>query len=220
MIKLAIFDLAGTTIKDNDDVARCLVDALGAADIKVSLRAANDLMGIPKPKAIRGLAPDLDDESIEVVHQDFRKRAIEHYKSGEGVTEVPGTSEVFRALKAAGIKIGIETGFDRETTNAVLGRMNWGSLIDGSAASDEVEKGRPHGNLVRKLMHDLDVSDPLDVMKVGDTPVDLGEGMSAGCKMVVGVLTGAFDRAGLEGHPHTHLVESVRDVPGLLGISL
>jgi phosphonatase-like hydrolase len=217
MIRLAVFDLAGTTVEDRDEVARCLVDALAAVGVTVTLRQANHWMGIPKPEAIRRLATNLPDETIDRVHQDFRRRAITHYRFGPDVAEMEGTSDVFRSLRARGIKVGIETGFDRETCDAVLVRMGWGDLVDASAASDEVARGRPAGDLVRKLMAEVGVEDPKAVVKVGDTPADLGEGTNAGCGMVVGVLTGAYDRAGLVVHPHTHLVDSVREIPRLVG---
>ena len=55
------------------------------------------------------------------------------------------------------------------------------------------------------------------VAKVGDTPVDLDEGLSAGCGLVVGVTTGSFPRVQLEGHTlGVRIVDSVMDVPALL----
>jgi phosphoglycolate phosphatase-like HAD superfamily hydrolase len=53
--------------------------------------------------------------------------------------------------------------------------------------------------------------------KVGDTPADLLEGSAAGCAWVIGVASGTHRLAELAIHPHTHLVESVRDVPAPLG---
>lgn len=219
MIRLAVFDLAGTTLQDRDDVARCLVTALAEAGVTVTLEAANERMGIPKPEAIRQLAPELSTERVAEVHEDFRRRAIGHYRAGPGVVEIPGTSEVFRTLREAGIKVGVDTGFDRETCDAVLHRMGWGDLIDASVGSDEVPRGRPSGDLVRRLMELTGVESSDDVLKVGDTPADLGEGHHANCAYVVGVMTGAYRREGLAAHPHTHLVESIRDLPALLGLA-
>ena len=53
-------------------------------------------------------------------------------------------------------------------------------------------------------------------VKVGDTPSDLQEGTRAGCGMVVGVTSGSHTEEELKGHPHTALIGSVRDLPGLL----
>jgi phosphoglycolate phosphatase-like HAD superfamily hydrolase len=62
------------------------------------------------------------------------------------------------------------------------------------------------------------VDDVRDVVVVGDTANDLLSGFRAGAGAVVGVLTGAHDRALLCAAPHTHLVDDVTRVPDVLGI--
>jgi phosphoglycolate phosphatase-like HAD superfamily hydrolase len=70
--------------------------------------------------------------------------------------------------------------------------------------------------MIWRLMTQLGVTDPKRVAKVGDTRADLGEGAAAGCGLNVGVTTGAYTREQLSKYPHTHLVGSVADVPGLI----
>ena len=82
--------------------------------------------------------------------------------------------------------------------------------------SDEVPRGRPFPDLVFRVMELTGVSDVKRVAKVGDTPSDLGEGTAAGCGWVIGVTEGTHTRAQLEGHPHTHLLGSIRELPALL----
>ena len=53
--ELIVFDLAGTTVKDNHDVHRALQNALARYGALISLDEANTVMGIPKPLAIRTL---------------------------------------------------------------------------------------------------------------------------------------------------------------------
>jgi phosphoglycolate phosphatase-like HAD superfamily hydrolase len=62
----------------------------------------------------------------------------------------------------------------------------------------------------------LGVHDPLRVAKVGDTKADLEEGTNAGCGLVVGVVTGSATREQLRTWPHTHVLGSVAELPGLL----
>jgi phosphoglycolate phosphatase-like HAD superfamily hydrolase len=57
--------------------------------------------------------------------------------------------------------------------------------------------------------------DVRDVAVVGDTVRDLEAGWNAGVAFRVAVLTGAHDRATLRAAPHTHIVESVADVPSI-----
>ena len=53
------------------------------------------------------------------------------------------------------------------------------------------------------------------VAVVGDTVSDLEAGTNAGARAVIGVLTGAHDRATLPTAPHTDLIE---DLSGLIGV--
>jgi phosphoglycolate phosphatase-like HAD superfamily hydrolase len=54
------------------------------------------------------------------------------------------------------------------------------------------------------------------VVSVGDTVLDLHAGHNAGVRYNIGVLSGAHGREELEAAPHTHLLPSVADLPGLL----
>jgi phosphoglycolate phosphatase-like HAD superfamily hydrolase len=65
-------------------------------------------------------------------------------------------------------------------------------------------------------MYRLGVMDVRQVVKVGDTPADLLSGYNAGCGMNIGVLSGANTRDTLSRFPHTHIMDSVRDIPELV----
>jgi phosphoglycolate phosphatase-like HAD superfamily hydrolase len=49
----------------------------------------------------------------------------------------------------------------------------------------------------------------------GDTANDLLAGTRAGASVVAGVLTGAHGRSELAAAPHTHLLDSIADLPPL-----
>ncbi|MBN9503427.1 MAG: hypothetical protein BGO01_04240 [Armatimonadetes bacterium 55-13] len=215
-IQAVIFDLAGTTVQDDNSVVKCLDDALRAGGYEVAFAELNGRMGIPKPLAVRQVATGASDEEIEAIHADFQRRMIAFYRETPDVKEIEGASDTFRWLKSKGIKIGLDTGFDRATVEVLLNRLPWQGLIDASVTSDEVERGRPHPDLIFEAMKRLGVSDVEAVAKVGDTPSDLGEGTSAGCGMVIGVWAGTHTQEQLSSYPHTHLIESVADLPSLL----
>jgi phosphoglycolate phosphatase-like HAD superfamily hydrolase len=62
----------------------------------------------------------------------------------------------------------------------------------------------------------LGIGDVRSVAVAGDTASDLWAGSRAGAGIVAGVLTGAHGRAELEAAPHTHILESVRNLPVLV----
>jgi phosphonatase-like hydrolase len=221
-IELVVFDMAGTTVYDGDAVNRCFREAVAGAGLAVDAAAVNAVMGLPKPEAIRrlvGTSPLAD--RVAAIHADFAQRMRHHYATSPEVREVPGAAATFARLRRAGIRVGLDTGFSRDIAQVVIDRLGWGGerpVIDTSVTSDEVPRGRPHPDMIHHLMRRCGVSDPAHVAKVGDTPADLAQGRAAGCGLVIGVTSGSHTRAELARHPHTHLIDSVTDLPALLGL--
>lgn len=215
-LRLAVFDLAGTTVHDDSVVTQALLDALATAGHQIEFEAINGRMGIPKPVAIREVVPDAAETEVDAIHQDFRRRIINHYRTAPGVCEIPGAVALFRELRAAGVKVGLDTGFDRETTEAIFDRLQWRGEFDASVTSDEVMSGRPAPDLIWRLMELTGVDDARAIAKIGDTPSDLGEGTAAGCGWVIGVTYGTHTADQLATYPHTHLADTVLDLQSLL----
>ncbi len=69
--------------------------------------------------------------------------------------------------------------------------------------------------MILDAMKRLDVPDAGAVAVVGDTVSDLEAGTNAGARAVIGVLSGAHDRATLLTAPHTDLID---DMTGLIGV--
>jgi phosphonatase-like hydrolase len=224
-VQLVVFDLAGTTVHDGDSVNCCIRAALSAVGLAVAPAEVNAVMGLPKPEALaillRRHARDAAlTDRLDALHRDFVARSIAFYRNDPSVHEVRGTALVFEVLQRAGIRIALNTGFSRPITRVILDRLGWSasSLIDATICSDEVPRGRPHPDMIRALMERLNLADARRVAKVGDTPADLEEGHNAGCGLIIGVACGTHTREELAPYPHTHLVETVADVPGLLGL--
>ena len=226
-LELVIFDLAGTTVRDNRDVHRALLRALNDDGVEVSIEQVNEVMGIPKPIAIEQLLlqnykgkRNINEGWIQQIHQRFRDYMIDFYRFDPNVSEKEGVSNLFLQLRERGILVGVDTGFDRAITQPLLDRLGWlrNDLIDVSITSDEVPRGRPFPDMIYKSMALTGVNNPAFVAKVGDTVSDLQEGSSAGCQWVIGVTDGAFTREELRKAPHTHLVEDVREVGRLFEV--
>jgi phosphonatase-like hydrolase len=214
-------DIAGTTVEDPDGVGGCLKAALAAADIAAKHEDVNSLMGIPKPLAITrlmelaGTTPD--PALVDEVFRDFRHRMVTYYREDPGIREVEGAAAVFKELRNRGIKVALDTGFDRQIVDVLLERLGWDTgLLDVTVTSDEVPRGRPYPDLIYRAMELTGVEDVKAVAKVGDTPSDLQEGASAGCGMNVGVTQGTHTRDQLKDHPHTHLIGTIRELPAIL----
>ena len=220
-IKLVVFDIAGTTVKDDHNVSKAFQAALKMYDYEVPLDMINPLMGYEKNQAITQMLhlhePDeskISTELVDNIHREFVKQMIHFYQFEPGIEPLPNVEETFAALHQAGIQVGINTGFSRDIAETIVNRLQWRAkgLIDHMIGSDEVELGRPHPYMIQKMMHDGGITDPLKVVKVGDTEVDVREGQNAGCRYVIGVTTGIFTREELEAYRPTHIIDDIAQV--------
>jgi phosphonatase-like hydrolase len=219
--RLAVFDMAGTTVSDTDLVVEALVETLGAAGHSAPVADARALMGYPKPEAIRrllGPGRSCDSALVERLHADFVRRMIERYRDCPTVAPMPQSEACFAVLRTRGIRIALDTAFSRDIAQVIVDRFGWlrTGTIDDLIATDEVPAGRPHPDMIRALMRRHGVADPRTVVKVGDTEVDIREGRNAGAGLVVGVTTGAYDRAALEACHPDHVIDGLAQLPPLL----
>ncbi len=220
-IKLVVFDIAGTTVKDDHNVSKAFQAALKKYNYEVPLEMINPLMGYEKNQAItQMLHLHEEDESkitielVDNIHREFIKQMIHFYQFEPGIEPLPHVEETFAALHKSGIQVGIKTGFSKDIAETVINRLQWREkgLIDYLVGSDEVELGRPHPYMIQKMMHEGGITDPLEVAKVGDTEVDVREGQNTGCRYVIGVTTGIFTREELEPYHPTHIIDDIAQV--------
>lgn len=220
-IKLIVFDMAGTTVEDNQNVALALQNALSKFQYEVTLDDINIVMGYPKPVAIRSLLKQYageemasDNNLVTRIHDSFVKEIIHFYEMNESIREKEGAAYVFRKLREMDIKVALDTGFSREIADAIINRLGWiqGEHYDISITSDEVTEGRPYPYMIFKAMEKLQIASIEEVAKVGDTVSDLQEGNAAGCKYVIGITTGAYTEEELLKEKHTHLVNKLEDI--------
>jgi phosphonatase-like hydrolase len=218
-MRLVVFDVAGTTLRDDGDAVACaIVSVLAMAGVEVSAAEVDPVMGLVKPLAIATLlerhrceAPK--PEEVRMLHERFRAAMVEHYTNGPGVEAMPGAKAVFAALRQSGIKVALDTGFDRTILDAIIQRVGWGPLLDATIASDEVEHGRPHPDMIRTLMRRCEVERTADVCKVGDSLADIEEGIQARCGLVIAVRN-RRTLAVLDRYPDVSAIDALDEVLG------
>lgn len=222
-IELVVFDMAGTTVSEGGAVYRALRETLADNGLQTTDADLHTVKGTDKREALKtlieksALRHDLL-PGLNAIHEDFVERMLAFYRTDASVKEMPGASATFRQLKQHGIKVALNTGFSRDIAQTLIDRLGWekNQLIDASVTSDEVERGRPHPFMIRRLMKMLGVADAKHIAKVGDAPSDLQEGRNAGCGVVIGMTEGSSTREQLAKHPHDHLIASLTQIPELL----
>lgn len=223
---LVIFDMAGTTVEDRGQVPAAFAAALAAHNITITADEITRVRGAAKREAIRELLRRLAPEACpdeasarsraDRIYNEFRHKLTAAYRDG-GARCVPGADGVIRALRADGIKVALTTGFDRDVATLLLSTLGWTPhMIDVLVCGDDVMNGRPAPDMIQLAMKLTGVEDPKRVANIGDTALDLESGARAGVSWNVGVLTGAHTRDALERAPHTHIIDSVAELPSIL----
>jgi phosphonatase-like hydrolase len=214
-LDLVVFDMAGTTVLDDGQVPAAFTAALAEHGLTVGPDAIRALRGASKRQAILGLLPPGRVEQADRVYASFRDHLTRAYTTG--VRAVPGAAELFAALRRLGVRVALNTGFDRDTVELLLAALRWDDgRVDAVVCGDDVPQGRPAPYLIFRCMEAVAAVSVRRVVVVGDTALDLRAGYNAGVRYNVGVLSGAHDRGLLVNEPHTHLIASVADLPGVL----
>jgi phosphonatase-like hydrolase len=222
-IELVVFDMAGTTVDEGNVVYKTVQKVINDEGYKVSL---NDVLnygaGKEKHQAIidvlKGCTNSDDVEaSAQKVFSNFKK-ALEIAYSNLDVKSFEGTETLFRDLRKKKIKVVLNTGYDFITANSLLTKLGWsvGETIDALVTSDDVENGRPGGEMILKAMEITGIKKAEKVLKVGDSAIDIEEGKSANCGMTVGVLTGAQTREQIQTANPTYILNSLTELRAIL----
>lgn len=220
-IQLVVFDIAGTTVRDNGSVADAFITAFRDYGFSMPVAEVKKVMGFRKMDAIALLLEKFapahkdDAELIDRIHTHFIDKMIGFYMNDVTLSPLPHAEAVFYALKQRGIKVALNTGFTRSIADTILHRLRWDDrspLIDQVICSDEVANGRPHADMIGVLMEDLGINSPLHVLKIGDTEVDVQEGRNAACGKVVSVTTGAYTREQLQSYSPDFVIDDLEEL--------
>ncbi|GAA4179233.1 phosphonatase-like hydrolase [Gryllotalpicola koreensis] len=221
-IRLVSLDMAGTTIAEAGTVYAVLRSTVEQATGRaISDELLSTWGGTSKHAAIGGLLTALgeapDSARQDALFEEFRTTLRAQYLA-DPPTIIPGVREAVTALRASGVKVALQTGYSRDVAELLLEIVGWrlGEDLDAVTTSDEVPVSRPAPFLIFRGMEAAGVTSVDEVLVAGDTANDLGAGVAAGVRYVVGVLTGAYSAEQLGRHRHTHLLPSAAGIPALL----
>jgi phosphonatase-like hydrolase len=221
-IAVACLDLAGTTVADNGIVLAAFAAAIaefglvpGAPAHDEAIAFVRQAMGQSKIEVFRRLLGSED--RAEQGNRLFEASYAESVKAGL-VAPLPGALETITALRAAGIKVCLATGFAPATRDALLDALGWRSLTDLALSPADVGRGRPWPDLPLTALLRLGGNAVSELAVVGDTPSDVESGLRAGAGLVAGVLTGARSREALTDAGAPHVLDSVAGLLPLVGL--
>lgn len=217
---IACLDMAGTTVRDDGIVLDAFRSALGgrlpSADAyNQAMKDVSASMGQSKIEVFRRILGG-EDAALDA-NEAFEKHYAAAVRAGE-VAALPGAVEAMAALRAAGIRVCLLTGFSPATRDALIGALDWRPLIDLALSPADAGRGRPWPDLPLTALLRLGGGAVSELAVVGDTPSDIESGRRAGAPIVAGVLTGAGHREDLERAGATHILDTVAGLPALLGL--
>src|SRR6056297_92344 len=219
-IQLAVFDMAGTTVNEDNVVYKTVRAALAKHGVDVSLETVLTFgAGKEKFKAISDILTESHNNSVDanVVFENFKEMLAEAYANLD-VTTYDGVEELFKILKSKEVKVVLNTGYDQKTAQSLLNKLGWvpGNQIDAVITADDVVKGRPSSEMIDKAMEMFGITESENVLKAGDSAIDIEEGKNANCGWTVGVLTGAQSREQLETAEPSMILDSLADLEEVL----
>lgn len=226
-IKLCVFDMAGTTVDEGNLVYKTVCNAInealmraGKSDKQVSLELCLEYgAGKEKRNAIRDILNrlDLSDADIESLTDTafaaFKVNLATAY-SKETLSEFEGMSALFEQLKASGRKVVLNTGYDAKTANKILTILGWsvGNQVDALITADDVDNGSPAPDMITLAMKQFSVDNAQQVLKAGDSGIDIEEGKNVGCGLVLGVLSGAQNEQQLVKYSPDAVLDKLTDL--------
>ena len=225
--QLVVFDMAGTTIQDNSNVADAFMYAMQKHGYPINKQQADRVMGYKKIIAINDLLesnyPGIVSENeniIKEIHETFIETMIDFYEQAKEILPMESAGSIFKWLQDNDIKVALNTGFSKLITDPILERVGWNDnhLIDFIISSDEVKNGRPSPDMIQAIMKATGIADAASVVKVGDTEVDIAEGRNAGCGLVLAVTTGSFTKEQLLTYRPDVIIDDLNELPSLIKI--
>jgi phosphonoacetaldehyde hydrolase len=203
-LKALVIDWAGTAV-DYGSLApvRTLQQVFAGADFTLTEAEARRDMGLPKrdhiqrilamPRvrdawtALRGHAPGEAD--VEEIYQKFIPLQFSCLLEYSAV--IPGVVDAVARFRSRGLKIGTTTGYTREMLDMLVEHSaKSGYKADSNLCPSDVGAGRPHPFMMYENAVRLQVYPMAAIVKIGDTPSDIQEGLNAGTWTVGVAATG------------------------------
>jgi phosphonatase-like hydrolase len=221
-ISMVVFDMAGTTVDERNVVYHTLHKAIEKFCPTISFEEVL-LYGAGKEKlqAIRetliGTNNEISEENIQAIFQDFLQLLDLAYQNLM-VIPTKNTEHLFKDLRALNILVVLNTGYNRATATSLINKLNWqqGIHYDLLVTASDVKNTRPSPDMILLAMQTLNIHDANMVIKVGDSTIDIEEGINAGCKYNIGVTTGAHTKEQLLTANPNFIFDNIYDLMTIL----
>jgi len=217
-IAMVVFDMAGTTVNENNLVYKILHQTLinDGYDCSLDLVLAVGA-GKEKKAALTDILIELGvftpEKIADQLHDSFKKNLQNAYATAP-IVSMEGADDLFAQLKLKGIKVVLNTGYDSVTAHFLIQKLHWeiGNHIDALITASDVNNGRPSPDMIFLAMQQLHIQDASLVAKIGDSIIDIEEGKNANCGLIIGITTGAHTAEMLQLANPDFLLQHLQDL--------
>jgi HAD superfamily hydrolase (TIGR01549 family) len=198
MVAVVIFDIDGTLVDSVDLHAEAWQRAMRrfGRDVPIERirreigKGADQLLPVFfTAEELRRFGAELKELRTELYTREYLPR----------VRSFPELPALFERLRDDGRRIALASSGRREEVEALLDRAGVRGLIEGATSADDVERSKPHPDVLEAALDRLGLVDLREVVAVGDTPYDAEAAGKLGLS-TIGLLCG--------GWPEMDLVEA------------
>lgn len=225
-IEMVIFDMAGTTINEDNIVYKTLQKAINNFGIEVDLAGVLEIgAGQEKLNAIQDIITkygnNADLDKADAVFQSFLTMLATAYEEF-AIQAMTNAESVLIELRNKNVLVVLNTGYDKNTANFILEKINWRQFyhFDLLVTASDVKNSRPAPDMIHFAMNLFSIDDPKKVVKVGDSRIDIEEGKNANCLFSIGVTTGAQTKTQLQDASPDYIIDDLTDLFDILKLNL
>jgi phosphonatase-like hydrolase len=222
MIRMVVFDMAGTTVDEDNVVYKTLQKSINEKGFSFSLyQVMEQGAGREKLQAVRSILKaytQIEDKDIsDEIYQRFIVLLRDAYKNLP-VLPQPGAIELFQYLKSENILVVLNTGYNNETALNLVEKLDWekGKEFDELITASDVESNRPDPDMIWLAMKKFGIENAGEVVKIGDSIVDIEEGRNAGCRFCIGITTGAHNFSQLQTANPDYIINNLLELIPIL----
>ncbi len=219
---MVVFDMAGTTVDEDNVVYKTLQDAIVHYSYPVSLSQVLEFgAGKEKRQAIIDILEntgfEVTSENVDLIFAYFIDKLAKNYETLD-VKPLPDVEQTFKYLKERNIKVVLNTGYNRKTAESLIAKLRWeeSNQFDLLITASDVKKNRPQPDMILLAMSKLNILDSKKIIKVGDSTVDIEEGQNAECLLSIGITSGAHTHEQLREANPDFIIDKVSELIGII----
>ena len=214
-LRLVLFDFDYTLADSSAGAIECIGHALrGLGYPPVSDDRARRTIGLSLEKTFATLVQSPDPAHAPRFRALFLERAEQ--VMADLTIVYPTVAGLTRALRQAGLRLGIVSTKYRRRIELILDGCDLGGAFDLIIGGEDVAQEKPDPAGVQAAMRALEAT-PDQTLYVGDSLVDARTAQRAGVAFVA-VLTGTTSAEAFRPHPVHAMIEGLQELPALLEI--